>query len=172
MASVKIQPKVKGLPSSARVLRDYDKRVQQYTREYVRTNKDKYLRRMKQRARKPRYPITWDSERQRRAYFATDGFGAGIPYGRTQKLNNSYYLQARAVRSGAIVVMGNRDPKSPYVVGALNRRNRQRQSAIHKSRWKLARDRAQPVMQDLADDTTDYVRGRILRDIRSESRKR
>src|SRR3972149_8428153 len=29
------------------------------------------------------YPVRWDSEKQRRAYFATDGFGAGIPYSRT-----------------------------------------------------------------------------------------
>lgn len=29
-----------------------------------------------------RYPIQWTSEKQRRAYFATDGFGKGIPYKR------------------------------------------------------------------------------------------
>ena len=29
------------------------------------------------------HPIRWDSERQRKAYFATNGFGAGIPYVRT-----------------------------------------------------------------------------------------
>jgi hypothetical protein len=29
------------------------------------------------------YPINWDSEKQRRAFFATNGFGHGIPYVRT-----------------------------------------------------------------------------------------
>lgn len=34
--------------------------------------------------RKPvSYPIKWDSEKQRRAFFATNGFGKGIPYKRT-----------------------------------------------------------------------------------------
>jgi hypothetical protein len=33
-----------------------------------------------------RYPIQWDTERQRRAYFATNGFGAGIPYKRTHAM--------------------------------------------------------------------------------------
>ncbi len=28
-------------------------------------------------------PFVWSSDRQRRAYFATDGFGGGIPYSRT-----------------------------------------------------------------------------------------
>jgi len=26
------------------------------------------------------YPVQWDSEKQRKAFFATDGFGNGIPY--------------------------------------------------------------------------------------------
>lgn len=30
-----------------------------------------------------KYPIEWTSEKQRRAFFATDGFGAGIPYKRS-----------------------------------------------------------------------------------------
>jgi hypothetical protein len=35
-------------------------------------------------------PYQWQSEKQRRAYFATDGFGAGIPYTRTHDLADSY----------------------------------------------------------------------------------
>lgn len=46
----------------------------------------------------PGNPYRWQTEKQRRAYFATDGFGAGIPYRRTGKsadwtvkiLNNGY----------------------------------------------------------------------------------
>jgi len=33
-----------------------------------------------------RYPVQWDSERQRRAYFATNGFGSGIPYQRSNRM--------------------------------------------------------------------------------------
>lgn len=38
------------------------------------------------------YPIEWTSERQRRAYFATNGFGAGIPYSRTGRLQDGWRL--------------------------------------------------------------------------------
>jgi hypothetical protein len=31
-------------------------------------------------------PFVWSSDRQRRAYFATNGFGGGIPYSRTMQL--------------------------------------------------------------------------------------
>jgi hypothetical protein len=39
--------------------------------------------RMNVRREKSDYPVTWDSEKQRRAFFATNGFGHGIPYKRT-----------------------------------------------------------------------------------------
>lgn len=32
----------------------------------------------------------WQSEKQRKAYFATNGFGAGIPYQRTDNLRNGW----------------------------------------------------------------------------------
>lgn len=39
--------------------------------------------RMNVRKPKTDYPVTWDSEKQRKAFFATNGFGHGIPYERT-----------------------------------------------------------------------------------------
>jgi hypothetical protein len=39
---------------------------------------------------RPKYPIRWKSERQRRAYFATNGFGNGIPYQRSHKLSQGW----------------------------------------------------------------------------------
>lgn len=35
-------------------------------------------------------PYQWQSEKQRRAYFATDGFGGGIPYQRTDEMVNAW----------------------------------------------------------------------------------
>lgn len=34
-------------------------------------------------------PFQWSSDKQRKAYYATDGFGAGIPYNRTYELMRS-----------------------------------------------------------------------------------
>lgn len=36
------------------------------------------------------YPVQWDSEKQRKAFFATDGFGSGIPYQRKGDYENSW----------------------------------------------------------------------------------
>ena len=36
------------------------------------------------------YPVNWDSEKQQRAFFATNGFGHGIPYVRTNAMANAW----------------------------------------------------------------------------------
>lgn len=51
------------------------------------------------------YPIQWTSERQRRAFFATDGFGRGIPTRRTDKINQWRY----EVIGNALVIQNNAD---------------------------------------------------------------
>lgn len=48
------------------------------------------LTRLQQEPGKPKYPIRWTSERQRRAYFATKGFGRGIPTRRTHALSKGW----------------------------------------------------------------------------------
>jgi len=40
------------------------------------------------------YPIEWASERQRRAFFATNGFGHGIPYRRTHRYAEGWRVEA------------------------------------------------------------------------------
>lgn len=67
--SKKIRYFIRRTPSAARsVLEDTAIRIQT---------------RMNVRQEKSDYPVTWDSARQRRAFFATNGFGHGIPYERT-----------------------------------------------------------------------------------------
>lgn len=59
-------------------------------------------------------PFQWSSEKQRRAYFATDGFGSGIPYKRTHELMLS---GAFTVQEGSLWVQyENTAPYSPYVI--------------------------------------------------------
>lgn len=48
------------------------------------------LQKLQQEPGKPKYPIQWTSERQRRAFFATKGFGRGIPTRRTHRLSQSW----------------------------------------------------------------------------------
>lgn len=62
-------------------------------------------------------PIRWTSKKQRRAYFATKGFGKGIPYRRTGGLANDW----RVVRTGnqyeSTLTFSNANPYLPYVIG-------------------------------------------------------
>jgi hypothetical protein len=82
-------------------------------------------------APRPTHPINWDSEKQRRAYFATEGFGGGIPSHRTGRYQRSW----RVIRVGADYAIDNPDPAAVYIGGDEQGTS---QSRIHQSRWPLS----------------------------------
>src|SRR5690348_12561843 len=51
---------------------------------------------------KVKYPIEWESEKQRRAFFATNGFGRGIGAERTHDLSQSWGI-AKSIFGNDIV---------------------------------------------------------------------
>lgn len=66
---------------------------------------------------KPHYPITWTSERQRRAFFASNGFGRGIPTRRTGRMVNSWDVKAERTLNGGRMLLTNDTEYWPFVVG-------------------------------------------------------
>lgn len=66
-----------------------------------------------------KYPIEWTSEKQRKAFFASDGFGHGIPYQRTGKLALAWDF----VIEDNSAVIRNKAPASIFVYGSLARTN-------------------------------------------------
>lgn len=117
-----------------------------------------------QRPGKPiTYPVKWDSERQRRAFFATDGFGSGIPYKRTGRYSKSFRVVKTgkgAKRSYALI---NTWAKAKYVGGDARA---QRQSRIHAGRWPLVADTVRKFAQRLVKSkpqTTSKIRTLIRR---------
>jgi len=64
-----------------------------------------------------KYPFRWKSERQRRAYFATDGFGWGIPYVRTNALKDGWTTHIRDQKDGAVFEVVNNADYSVFVMG-------------------------------------------------------
>jgi hypothetical protein len=76
----------------------------------------------------------WNSERQRRAYFASNGFGAGIPYRRTGKMVAAWNIGV-SVSDNAIALYARNNSKSlPFVSG-------RRQQIMHRnSGWPLPAD--------------------------------
>lgn len=61
-------------------------------------------------------PYQWTSERQRRAYFATDGFGGGIPYQRTGELAEAWTME-EANSDWNTVKLTNESEYGQYVQG-------------------------------------------------------
>lgn len=89
-----------------------------------------------------KHPIEWTSRKQQMAYYATDGFGAGIPFVRATygpgNVQQSWYMKAQIngvdVSSKTTIVglpsdaalnvqIGNKSPASKYVYGSLAKSN-------------------------------------------------
>ena len=66
-------------------------------------------------------PFQWSSDKQRRAYFASDGFGAGIPYSRTYDLmtQSEFYIEPGSFQGTPYSSIGFRSqvPYAKYVIG-------------------------------------------------------
>lgn len=69
-----------------------------------------------------RYPVEWTSEKQRRAYFATNGFGGGIPYKRKGKTARSWYAWVRRSGNRFEAVIANSTPSAKFVYGNIRPR--------------------------------------------------
>jgi hypothetical protein len=83
------------------------------------------------------YPVQWDSERQRRAYFATDGFGHGIPYKRTGEYESGWQVKQTGTGTAREFTISNATVWSKWVGGTAYGKN---QSNIHTGRWPIAQE--------------------------------
>ena len=67
----------------------------------------------------PKRPIRWTSDRQRRAFFASDGFGGGIPTRRTNAIVNAWKAELEQTSDGNILRLSNDNPGMPFLQGEL-----------------------------------------------------
>lgn len=66
------------------------------------------------------YKIKWTTQRQERAFFATNGFGKGIPTQRTGALNASWESVSLTVASlGTSILIWNSQKYAKFVVGTF-----------------------------------------------------
>jgi hypothetical protein len=64
------------------------------------------------------YPIAWTSDKQRKAFFATNGFGRGIPTKRTGALNDGWHSFSETITGlGTKVIIWNSQSYAQFVVG-------------------------------------------------------
>lgn len=77
------------------------------------------LRKLQAPAPAVRYPIQWKSEKQRRAFFATRGFGKGIPTKRTGKLQAGWKVIANVDYREGLFTVYNDATTRDYFTGQL-----------------------------------------------------
>lgn len=66
----------------------------------------------------PVYPIRWKSQRQRKAFFASRGFGRGIPTRRNYELLRGWHVELEKTPDGGMVSLENPVPYMVFVQGA------------------------------------------------------
>lgn len=105
------------------VIRNFEQAKQTFQRALQERKGDQLatrtLARLKTEPGKPNYPIRWTSEKQRRAFFATKGFGRGIPASRS---NPSAVLEGWSAgfiptNDGGILAITNDVPHMTFVQG-------------------------------------------------------
>lgn len=70
----------------------------------------------------PKYPIIWQTPRQRRAFWATNGFGKGIPSQRSGKLAQAWLVRQQTTASGGSISFDNGEKHAVYVQGDIQQR--------------------------------------------------
>ena len=77
------------------------------------------LAKLRQEPPAPNYPIRWKTERQRRAFFASDGFGRGIPASRSRpsKVAQGWAAEFIPTDDGGILALTNPVPYMQFVQG-------------------------------------------------------
>ena len=101
-----------------------------------------------------RYPIDWDSPRQKRAFFATNGFGQGIPYRRTNQMVLGMRLERVALGTNL------RLPHPAGAVFGLPGSPSTWQSRIHRTRWVYLLEVLFDELSKLPEHITNKIRVR------------
>lgn len=111
----------------------YPELAQEAVKSAVERYKAPFLDELRHYPPRVKYPIAWQSERQRKAFFATDGFGQGIPTRRTFKLRDGWNVYVDFFKDGATVNVTNSQPYTPFVVGKLRAIGADWQQRFHKN---------------------------------------
>lgn len=102
---------------------------------------------------------TWTSERQRRAFFASNGFGKGIPYKRTGRMNRSWEVFLVTAPGGIALRVTNKTPYTQFVVGRVKPRGKDPMQIMHKiTGWQPVSETFSFWTQALAEEVTVELR--------------
>lgn len=114
-------------------------------------------------------PVEWETPRQMRAFFATDGFGGGIPHRRKAQKPMGWEVQLET--RGAITTIGIQNiwNAARYVFGNLiGAPKGDQQKMHHNTGWQLAA----PKVTRWFDELNDTIYKRYRERVKEERRKR
>lgn len=120
-------------------------------RKQLRDTLNRALKRMRKPGSKPTHPIQWDSPKQRKAFFATDGFGRGIPTRRT----NEYVKAWTIISTENGYALVNALPQARFIGGGPFGGG---QSRIHQDRWELLREVFVEETENLTEEVQEQLR--------------
>jgi len=126
----------------AKSLQELDAEIPKIGRQQIYNTVRKIKAAMRKPGKKPTYPIKWDSDKQRRAFFATGGFGRGIPTRRTGQYAAGWEIEK--IESGYKV--HNKFAGAKHIGGDAYGLS---QSSIHKGRWAVLRDETDKAIETL-----------------------
>ena len=63
------------------------------------------------------YPLRWKSQKQRRAFFATNGFDGGIPYKRTGAMMQLWFVETEGSLTSGEMDIVNASASATYIIG-------------------------------------------------------
>jgi hypothetical protein len=88
--NVQILPRDDVIEALSEQMQKTPKLLETALKRNARRFKSQLLQKLSVEPGKPDYPLRWASEKQRRAFFATDGFGRGIGADRTHELSQGW----------------------------------------------------------------------------------
>lgn len=94
--------------------------------------------------------IQWQTQKQRKAFFASDGFGAGIPYRRKGVYERNWVV----VSTTDGYDVGNKLPWARYIGGTAKSR---RQQKMHKGYWRIFLDVVDKFVKKLPKSVKEHL---------------
>ena len=107
---------------------------------------------MQVKGTKPNYPIDWASIKQKKAFYASDGFGGGIPHNRTDDYVNSWQVEGLGNMGYRLV---NKSQGAQFIGGNAYGL---RQARMFRGHWPLFRDVADQEVQKLPENVNKEIK--------------
>jgi len=122
-------------------------------------------------------PIDWTSRRQEIAFYASNGFGRGIPTHRTGRMAAGWTSDVTEESDGRFLwTLSNMVPESKFVYGALTKdvnKARRPQQRFHRATgWPLASPVVDMTVNNLKNDMASEVKSAEFKRRASQSRKK